>query len=86
MGGFEHVEVIPLINEGATKANILSALRRLSGAAEPPSLKVGNPSFGNLKRAEPEDTVIIYFADHGTAQAALLSDSTILATRATAPN
>ncbi len=64
---FERVEVVPLINENATKANILSALKRLAGAAEPPSLKAG-PQTG-LKRAEPEDTVIIFFAGHGTAQA-----------------
>ena len=78
VGGFERIEVVPLINENATKANILSALRRLSGATEPPSLsepprlKAGSPtstSFADLKRAEPEDTVIIYFAGHGTAQA-----------------
>jgi len=64
---FERVEVVPLINENATKANILSALKRLAGAPEPPSLKAG-PQTG-LRRAEPEDTVIIFFAGHGTAQA-----------------
>jgi uncharacterized caspase-like protein len=72
MARFERVEVVSLLNENATKANILSALRRLSGAVEPPSLKAGNPlqtALANLKRAEPEDTVIIYFAGHGTAQA-----------------
>ena len=64
---FENVEVVPLINENATKANILSALKRLAGAAEPPSLRAG--PFDRLKRAQPEDTVILYFAGHGTAQA-----------------
>jgi WD40 repeat protein/uncharacterized caspase-like protein len=64
---FERFEVVPLINENATKANILSALKRLSGEPEPPSLKTG--PLSGLKRAEPEDTVIIYFAGHGTAQA-----------------
>jgi WD40 repeat protein/uncharacterized caspase-like protein len=67
LGRFERVEVVPLLNENATKANILSALKRLSGAPEPPSLKT--TGFERLKRAEPEDTVIIYFAGHGTAQA-----------------
>ncbi|MGI9068670.1 MAG: caspase family protein [Pyrinomonadaceae bacterium] len=67
VGLFERVEVVPLINENATKANILSALKRLSGAPEPPSLKTS--ALDRLKRAEPEDTVIIYFAGHGTAQA-----------------
>ena len=67
VGLFERVEVIPLINENATKANILSALKRLSGASEAPSLK--ESPLDRIKRAEPEDTVIIYFAGHGTAQA-----------------
>ncbi|MEP6568774.1 MAG: caspase family protein [Acidobacteriota bacterium] len=67
VGGFERVEVVPLFNENATKANILAALRRLAGAPEPPSLKAG--PLDSLKRAEPEDTIIIYFAGHGTAQA-----------------
>ena len=66
IGRFDHLEVVPLLNDQATKANILSALRRLSGAAEPPTLKAG--PFDRLKRAEPEDAVIIYFAGHGTAQ------------------
>jgi WD40 repeat protein/uncharacterized caspase-like protein len=67
VGFFERVEVVPLLNENATKENILAALRRLSGAPGPPTLKAG--PFDRLKRAEPEDTVIIYFAGHGTAQA-----------------
>ena len=62
---FDHVEVIPLLNENATKANILSALRRLAGiSTEPPT----PGPLDRLKRAEPEDAVIIYFAGHGTAQ------------------
>src|SRR5258708_22702766 len=67
VGGFERVEVVPLINENATKANILAALKRLAGVPGPPSLKAS--SLDDLKRAEPEDTVVIYFAGHGTAQA-----------------
>jgi WD40 repeat protein/uncharacterized caspase-like protein len=64
---FERVEVIPLINENATKANILSVLSRLAGVPGPPSLKAG--PLERIRRADPEDTVIIYFAGHGTAQA-----------------
>src|SRR2546421_1274345 len=63
---FDRVEVVPLLNEKATKANILSALRRLAGAAEPPTLKAG--PLDRRTRAAPEDAVIIYFAGHGTAQ------------------
>ncbi|HEX3142385.1 MAG TPA: caspase family protein [Pyrinomonadaceae bacterium] len=67
IGRFDHVEVIPLLNEQATKENILAALRRLTGNdAAPPTLKAG--PLDKLKRAEPEDAVVIYFAGHGTAQ------------------
>ena len=68
VGRFDRVEVISLLNENATKSNILSALQRLAGmpGTGPPSLKVG--PLDRLKRAEPEDAVIIYFAGHGTAQ------------------
>lgn len=66
IGRFDRVEVIPLLNENATKANILSALKRLAGTSEAPTPKAG--PFERLKRAEPEDAVIIYFAGHGTAQ------------------
>ena len=64
---FERVEVVSLINENATKANIISALQRLAGVPGPPSLKAG--PLDQIKRAQPEDIVIIYFAGHGTAQA-----------------
>src|SRR5215213_586703 len=67
IGGFERVEVVQLLDQDATKPNILAAIKRLAGESGPPSLKAG--PFYVLKRAEPEDTVIIYFAGHGTAQA-----------------
>ncbi len=64
VGRFDHVEVIPLLNENATKANILSALKRLAGTS---AASEAGP-LNRLKRAEPEDAVIIYYAGHGTAQ------------------
>ena len=67
LGGFERVEVIQLLDQDATKANILTAIKRLAGESGPPTLKAG--PLDALKRAEPEDTVVIYFAGHGTAQA-----------------
>jgi WD40 repeat protein/uncharacterized caspase-like protein len=66
IGRFDHVEVIPLLNDQATKENILNALRRLTGSDTAPTLKAG--PLDKLKRAEPEDAVVIYFAGHGTAQ------------------
>jgi WD40 repeat protein/uncharacterized caspase-like protein len=67
IGEFERVEVVQLFDKDATKANILAAIKRLSGETGPPSLKAG--PLDALKRVEPEDTVIIYYAGHGTAQA-----------------
>ena len=67
LAGFERVEVIQLLDQDATKANILAAIKRLAGESGPPTLKAG--PLDVLKRAEPEDTVVIYFAGHGTAQA-----------------
>jgi WD40 repeat protein/uncharacterized caspase-like protein len=67
LAGFERVEVIQLLDQDATKANILAVIKRLAGETAPPTLKSG--PLDSLKRAEPEDTVVIYFAGHGTAQA-----------------
>ncbi|HEX5888193.1 MAG TPA: caspase family protein, partial [Pyrinomonadaceae bacterium] len=67
LGEFERVEVVQLLDKDATKANILAAIKRLAGEPGPPSLKTG--PLDALKRVEPEDTVIIYYAGHGTAQA-----------------
>nr|MBA3240001.1 caspase family protein [Acidobacteriota bacterium] len=62
------VETVTLLDREATKANILSALARLSGAERGP-LSPGAPaSLEKLKPTEPEDKVVIYFAGHGTAQ------------------
>ena len=67
MASFERVEVVQLLDQDATKDNILAAIKRLAGVSAPPTLKSG--PLDVLKRAEPEDTVVIYFAGHGTAQA-----------------
>lgn len=62
------VVAVTLLDKDATKANILTALRRLSGAQAGP-LPAGAPkSLEVLKPAEPEDVVVVYFAGHGTAQ------------------
>ncbi|HZN05795.1 MAG TPA: caspase family protein [Pyrinomonadaceae bacterium] len=66
IAGFERVEVIELLDANATKENILSVIKRLAGEPGPPTLKAG--AADGLKRVEPEDTVIIYYAGHGTAQ------------------
>jgi len=63
---YEHVEVAPLLDEQATKVNILRALRRLAGIQE--ASADAPAALEKLKATQPEDAVFIYFAGHGTAQ------------------
>jgi WD40 repeat protein/uncharacterized caspase-like protein len=64
---YQRIEIIPLSDQEATKANILLALKLLAGNGEelpstaPTSLKQMTP-------AQPEDSVILFYAGHGTAQ------------------
>jgi WD40 repeat protein/uncharacterized caspase-like protein len=64
---YERVEIIPLLDKDATKANILLALKRLSNAQTtlPPSAP---PVLSKIQPAQPEDAVLIFFAGHGAAQ------------------
>ena len=66
VGAYTDIEVVPLYDTDATKQNILYALSRLSGstAAPPPNAP---PALERLKRAQPEDTVFVYYAGHGIA-------------------
>jgi WD40 repeat protein/uncharacterized caspase-like protein len=67
LGKYGSVVVVPLLDSDATKANILAALRILAG--ETNALPANAPkSLAQLKPAQPEDTVVVYFAGHGTAQ------------------
>ncbi|MGH9846096.1 MAG: caspase family protein, partial [Blastocatellia bacterium] len=64
---YERVEIVPLVDREATKANILLALQRLSNAAT--TLPAGAPAaLAKLQPTQPEDAVVLYFAGHGTAQ------------------
>ena len=67
IASYEHVQVITLLDEQATKENILRALKRLAG--DPDALPANVPAtLEKLKATQPEDAVFIYFAGHGTAQ------------------
>lgn len=66
LGRFAHVEIVPLFDQQATKANILAAVHRLTGNQE--TLPAGAPAvLEKLKVAQPEDAVVIFFAGHGLA-------------------
>jgi WD40 repeat protein len=64
---YEHIEVASLLDDQATKANILKALRLLAGTQEAPPADAP-VALQKLKATQPEDAVFIYFAGHGTAQ------------------
>jgi WD40 repeat protein len=62
------IETVFLRDGEVTKANLLAALARLGRGGGGP-LPAGAPAgLERLRPAEPEDTVVIYFAGHGTAQ------------------
>ncbi len=68
LGRYNPIEVVPLLNGEATKANILLALHLLAGSGGN-SLPKGAPAaLAKLKPAQPEDALIFYFSGHGTAQ------------------
>jgi uncharacterized caspase-like protein len=67
LANYDHIEVVTLLDEQATKANILSALKRLAGA-QYSSVPNAPGAIDKLKALQPEDAVFIYFAGHGTAQ------------------
>ncbi|HEY3103947.1 MAG TPA: caspase family protein [Pyrinomonadaceae bacterium] len=64
---YHPVEVVPLLNEEATKANILLALKLLAGTEKNPPGSAP-AALRKLKPAHPEDAVVFYFSGHGTAQ------------------
>jgi WD40 repeat protein/uncharacterized caspase-like protein len=67
LANYQNVVVAPLLNEQATKANIIRALKRLAGTEEA-STGAAPQAIEKLKATQPEDAVFIYFAGHGTAQ------------------
>lgn len=62
-----HPVPVELIDEQATKQNILAALSLLAGTTD--SLPPGAPQeLATLGKVEPEDNVIVFFSGHGTAR------------------
>ncbi len=65
---YERTEVVTLLDQEVTKANLLLALKRLAGNTELPAN--APPALTKLQAAQPEDAVFIFFAGHGTASGA----------------
>lgn len=68
VGQYNPIVVISLLNEEATKANILLALQRLAGTNVAPLAPSAPAALSKIRAAQPEDAVLIYFSGHGTAQ------------------
>lgn len=67
LGRYRPVEVVSLLNQDATKANILLALKLLAGKVTGPLPKDSPTDLRKIKEAQPEDAVVFYFSGHGTA-------------------
>lgn len=68
VGGFGQIEVTTLLDGDATKGNLLYALKRLAGTSDAKSPLGAPASLEKIKAVEPEDSVVVFYAGHGTAQ------------------
>ncbi len=68
LANFQSIEITELLDKDATKANFLLALQRLSGKSAGALLPNTSKQLLKLKQAQPEDSIVIYFSGHGTAQ------------------
>jgi WD40 repeat protein len=68
LGSFSRIQLVPLLDQQATRVNILAALDRLAGQGGEPLADSPVSVLNAIKPAEPEDAVIVYFAGHGLAQ------------------
>jgi WD40 repeat protein len=68
LGRYKPVVTISLLNEDATKANIMLALKRLAGIEVGPLPPNAPVELAKIRPTQPEDAVLIYFSGHGTAQ------------------
>ena len=65
---YDPIVVIQLSNEEATKANILLALKRLSGVDSGPLPQAAPAALARIKPVKPEDALVVYYSGHGDAQ------------------
>jgi len=67
LGKYSKIELVPLLDNDATKGNFLQALQRLAGLKTGPLPASAPAAFAKLQPAQPEDAVFVYFAGHGAA-------------------
>jgi WD40 repeat protein len=66
---YSRIEVVKLLDEAATKANILTALSRFVDDTKPLTDTISSDlrkELEKIKSARPEDAVLIYYSGHGT--------------------
>ena len=68
LGRYQTVSVTSLLDQNATKANLLYALQRLGGVSDAKAPAAAPAELEKIIAAEPEDAVVVYYAGHGTAQ------------------
>ena len=68
LNNFSQIQVVPLLDQQATKANVLAVLQRLAGVSTKEASAGPLAVFNKIRQAQPEDAVILYFASHGTAR------------------
>ena len=67
VGSYGNVVAVNLLDELATRSNIMLALARLGGQQRGALPQGAAAVLGTLQAVEPEDTVVVFFAGHGTA-------------------
>ncbi|HEY5883975.1 MAG TPA: caspase family protein [Pyrinomonadaceae bacterium] len=68
LGRYQNVRVTSLLDQSATKGNLIYALQRLAGVSDAKAPEGAPAELANISAAEPEDAVVVYYAGHGTAQ------------------
>lgn len=65
---YQQIRITSLLDQNATKANLLYALNRLAGNVDAKKPEGSPAELETIVPAEPEDSVVLFFAGHGTAQ------------------
>lgn len=65
---YERVEVITLLNQEATKNNILNAFKKLGGNKLDQPENTLPASFSKIQTVQPEDAVAVFFTGHGESK------------------